>query len=213
MACCISGVSYDQCAIHHNFSMTCFLWIVVQCVFWTSQYCTLDILKNPFLYCFLKQYKQGFVRPPVRCPWGPHVGHVDLSLLCSQIWPPPQSLHFDLPWLCRQIPSPLQSLQRDPCLPCSQIWHPPQSLHCGLCLPCLHLICCLDILQVSKHFTQHFVNGAVRFLILKQSNNISCLHFVHCFFSIFINIGPMKNNRWTNMSLSTACCLASIIYP
>ena len=33
MACCISVVSYDRCATHHNFPMTCLLWIIVQCVF------------------------------------------------------------------------------------------------------------------------------------------------------------------------------------
>ena len=31
------------------------------------------------------------------------------------------------------------------------------------------------------------VNCAVWLLILKHSNNKKCLHFVHCFFSIFIN--------------------------
>ena len=93
----------------------------------------------------------------------------DHCKLCSQIWLPPQSLHCDLLLLC------------------SQIWLSPQSLHCDLFLPCLHLVCCFDFLQTTKHFMQHFVNWAVRLLILKHSNDKGWLHFVHCFFSIFIN--------------------------
>ena len=38
---------------------------------------------------------------------------------------------------------------------CSQIWPPPESLNCDPCLRCLHLLCCLDFLQMSKHCTQH----------------------------------------------------------
>ena len=140
-----------------------------------------------------------------RCPRGSHVGHIDLCLLCSQIWLPPKSLHRDLLLLCSQIWLPPQSLKsnfillcpqtqlppqkRHPffVLLCSQIWLSPQSLQYDLCLPCLHLVCWFNFLQLSKHFTQHFVNCPVLLLFLKHSNNKKCLHFVHCFFCISIN--------------------------
>ena len=65
----------------------------------------------------------------------------DFWLLCSQIWLRPKPLHVDLLLLC------------------SQIWLLPQSLHCDLLLLCLQIwVRCLDLLQMSKHFTHCFVN-------------------------------------------------------
>ena len=104
---------------------------------------------------------------PARCPRGSHVGHRDLILLCSQIPPPPQKRHLYL------------------CLPCSQIPLPPQKRHLDLFLLCSHLVCCLDFLQMSKHFMQYFVNCPLRNLNKEISKPF--LHCVHCFFSIFIN--------------------------
>ena len=51
----------------------------------------------------------------------------------------------------------------------------------------LFLVSPLYIFLLCKHFEQRLVICAVRLLILKHSNNKGCLHFVHCFFSIFIN--------------------------
>ena len=120
-----------------------------------------------------------------RCPRGLHVGHCDLIFLCSQMPPPPQKRHLDLIFLCSQIPPPPQKRHLDLCLPCSQIPHPPQKRHLDLFLPCSHLVCCLDFLQMSKHFMQYFVNCPLRSLNKEISK--SFLHCVHCVFSIFIN--------------------------
>ena len=49
------------------------------------------------------------------------------------------------------------------------------------------LVSPLYIFLLCKHFEQRLVICAVRLLILKHSNNKGFLHFVHCFFSIFIN--------------------------
>ena len=73
---------------------------------------------------------------PARCPRGSHMEYADLSLLCLQIWPPPQSLHIDFILLCSQTSPPVQSLHRDLLLLCSQIWPRPQSLQCDLLLLC-----------------------------------------------------------------------------
>ena len=110
--------------------------------------------------------------------------HCDLPLMCSQIPPTQQSLQLDFILLCPQAWLLPHSLHFDPCLLCSQIWLLPQSFQYGLCLLCLHLVCCPDF---SKHFTQHFVNCPVRGLTMNSLTNKKKLHFIHCFFSIFIN--------------------------
>ena len=64
-----------------------------------------------------------------------------------------------------------------------------------ICLLCLHLVFCLDFLQSTRHFMQHFVNWL--FLFLKRSNNKKCLHFVYCFFSIFISYQAHGKYKWS----------------
>ena len=206
VVCCISAVSYDLCAIHRNFTLTCLPWIVVQCVVCASRYCILGTLKSLFLSHFLRQYKYGFVRPQQGVQgdriWGNlvlvfHVHkfhpHHNLCIVIFSCCAHKPDFHHNLCILILSCCAHKPDFRHNLCnliFPCCA--HKSGFRHnlCIVILSCcahksdfrdnicivilsscaaksdfrhnlcesLHLVCCLDFLQLSKHFMQHFVN-------------------------------------------------------
>ena len=120
------------------------------------------------------------------------------------------------PWHAFCVCFPPQAQQIDLRLLQWQIWIPLHSQQISLSLPCSHFLFPLYIFSLYKYFEQRFVNCAVHLFILKHLNNKKCLHFVHCFLSVFINHQAYKKYHWSLLKVkkkwTTLCLLMRKIF-